>query len=331
MRLASGSFVGLLVLAGSVLAQGKDVGSDTTPIPFDHHMHLVSPRMNSLLKRIGMERERPDTQYTEIGAILETNRVGRGLFLSAAYLWAGFGLGEQELAMVRAENDYLAAQVRENAGRAVGFCSVNPLRDYAEDEVRRCHGLGLQGLKLHLNNAKLDLKADERAEAVRSLLALAGELGMPVVVHLDSGADDFGRGDVERFVAMLADLPALEIYVAHLGTNGGFDDSTRAALEVFEKAFEGGTLDGHTVLLDLSGVVLSRKNTRIPPVPADDLLELGGIMRRMGVERFVFGTDYSILDGPTYAEQVRESLGLTDNELEMLMSNAGPVLRELGG
>ena len=324
------SFV--VVLGTCCVTVGQDAGqveaAADAAIPFDHHMHIVSPRLNTMLKRL-MDRDRSDEQYTDVGAILEVNRVERGLFLSAAYLWSGFGLGEQELAMVRAENDHLAAQVRVHADRSVGFCSVNPLRDYAEDEVRRCHEIGLVGLKLHLNHTKLDLRDRVQAEAVRDLLALAAELGMPVLIHVDSGADDFGREDLQRFVAMLESLPALELYIAHLGTNGGFDQSTRDALEVLDQAVVSGSLDHHTVLLELSGVVMSRENTRLQSVPAADLLELGVIMRRMGIERFVFGTDYSILDGPTYASQLRESLGLTDEEFDLLMSNGGPVLRAL--
>ncbi|NLE76472.1 MAG: amidohydrolase family protein [Chloroflexi bacterium] len=47
-------------------------------------------------------------------------------------------------------NNALARQSAQSGGRLIPFCTVNPHRDGAADEVRRCvEELGFRGVKLH--------------------------------------------------------------------------------------------------------------------------------------------------------------------------------------
>ena len=56
-----------------------------------------------------------------------------------------------------ADNDW-AAQVAQFPERLVGFCGVNPLKDYAIEEVARCakNPNLRRGLKLHFGPAVID-------------------------------------------------------------------------------------------------------------------------------------------------------------------------------
>ena len=45
---------------------------------------------------------------------------------------------KDEYAQVKAENDWTSRQVARFPNRLRGFCSVNPLKDYAIEELARC-------------------------------------------------------------------------------------------------------------------------------------------------------------------------------------------------
>src|ERR1043165_2808035 len=71
---------------------------------------------------------------------LDAAGIQRAAVLSAAY-WFGSPFHpnvENELAKVRAENDWNADQAARYPGRLIAFMSVNPLKDYALAELERC-------------------------------------------------------------------------------------------------------------------------------------------------------------------------------------------------
>lgn len=65
----------------------------------------------------------------------------RAAVLSVAYWFASDRRSvppAQEIAEVRAENDWMISEVARFPDRLVAFCSVNPLRSYAIEEIARC-------------------------------------------------------------------------------------------------------------------------------------------------------------------------------------------------
>jgi predicted TIM-barrel fold metal-dependent hydrolase len=308
-------------LAASALAQ----------IPYDHHVHFMSADFLALLKKIGFPLSRPEAQYTDPAEILKTNPAGKAFFISMAYQLAGFGFGEAEYARVQAENDNLAKAAAEHPGRIFGFFSVHPLRDYAMKEVLRCHGeLKLHGLKLHFDNSKINLRDPAHAKAVRDLLQIAGERKFPVLIHLDNRTPEFGRPDAQAFLdEILAKVPPLELYIAHLGTGGGFREQTKDVLELFERALKDRPeIWRHDIRFDISGVAFAEPLTRVPVLKEGQGREIGGILRRIGLDRFVFATDYPIVDAVAYLRQLRMTLGLSPEELEKILNNTGPLMRK---
>ena len=212
-----------------------------------------------------------------------------------------------ELEAVKAENDHTARECAKLPGRAFGFASVNPLRDYAPGEIERCLSLpGIAGVKLHFDNSRVSLRDEQHAKAVRAVLLVAAKRNAPALVHMDNRQPEFGAEDARAFLdQVLAELPPMEVYIAHLGTGGGYDESTRAVLGVFEKALPGLK---HKVFLDVSGIALPAAFRGIEPLTLEQGKELAATMRRMGLGRFVFGTDFSVTDSATYRSSLRAAL-----------------------
>src|SRR5689334_8123027 len=99
----------------------------------DHHQHLMSPQALSVFSSL-----KPITA-ADLIAQMDTAGIDSAVVLSAAY---GFSNpfkkpGPDEYARVRAENDWVSMQVARYPRRLIGFCSVNPLRDYALREIER--------------------------------------------------------------------------------------------------------------------------------------------------------------------------------------------------
>ena len=62
------------------------------------------------------------------------------------------------------------------------------------------------------------------------------------------------------------------------------------------------------------------------PVPEEGEVEISSLvlqMRRIGIDRFLFGSDYNVLT-PAEAARFTERLGLTPKERELLRQNCAP-------
>lgn len=85
--------------------------------------------------------------------------------------------------LAREENDWTSAQVARNAPRLIGFCSANPLREAALQELERCLGLpGMTGIKLHLGNSGISLRDPAHLARVQQVFSLANRRHAPVLV-----------------------------------------------------------------------------------------------------------------------------------------------------
>jgi predicted TIM-barrel fold metal-dependent hydrolase len=124
----------LFVVAGCAPAATQE----TNPIPptplADHHKHVPSPAAAALVGDV------PSSTAEQLVAELDAAGIRQGIVLSVAY-WFGspkYAPVDNEYAKVRAENDWTTQQARRFPVRLVPFCSVNPLKDYAREEINRC-------------------------------------------------------------------------------------------------------------------------------------------------------------------------------------------------
>ena len=165
MHLRSCATLFALMLPATLSAQ--------TPV-VDYHQHLFSPAAAAVVTG---DARSPGISARDVVALLDQAGIRRALILSVAYTWgkASRTPVENEYEHVRAENDWTAQQVAQYPDRLRAFCSVNPLKAYALDEIARCsRDPRLQrGLKLHFGNSDVDLDNPENVAQVRNVFAAA--------------------------------------------------------------------------------------------------------------------------------------------------------------
>lgn len=314
---------------------------DSDVPPADHHMHIWSADAVEVLLQaqetigqevIRAEHARPLTAANALAA-LDSAGIARGVILSTAYFFGFPELQvEDEEARVRAENDYVARQVAAHPDRLTAFFSVNPLAEYAFDEIERCaEKPELTGLKLHLGNSNLDLADTAHVSRLRDVFLKSDRLGLPIVIHLKNPRADYGRGAVETFLQeVLPAAPDVPVQVAHLAGDGGFDEATGQAVEAFALAIEERPEATRNLFFDYSA-------TPIPTALAQGdsaLLErvrqvnrtVADALRTIPPERLVYGTDWPAVSAPLYLE-IRGSLPLDQSEVERLLAPSAPYLR----
>src|SRR5580765_2989311 len=147
-----------------------------TPL-VDHHQHLFSPETIGLA---GATIEPLDG--ADLIAYLDAAGIARAAVLSTAYQFGNPNRPpvENEYAKVKAENDWTSAQVGRFPDRLRGFCGVNPLKDYALEEIARCakdRWLHF-GLKMHFGNSDVNLDDPQHVEKLRRVFRAVNDHGM---------------------------------------------------------------------------------------------------------------------------------------------------------
>lgn len=137
----------------------------------DHHQHLFSPAAGAL---VSGDSTSQGISARDVIALLDSAGIRRALVLSVAYTWGSANrTAQNEYEKVKAENDWTAAQVALYPDRLRLFCSFNPLKPYAMDELSRCakDKQLRRGLKLHFGNSDVDLDNPLDVKQVRKIFA----------------------------------------------------------------------------------------------------------------------------------------------------------------
>ena len=266
----------------------------------------------------------------QLMAQLDSAGIRRAVVLSVAY-WFGAPPsimknpeGElsiaEEYARVRAENDWAAEQVARYPSRLVAFCSFNPLKPYALEELGRCSRRGgIRGIKLHLANSGVDLRRTDDVTQLREIFRAANQQRMPMVVHMRPRAKPYGREDAEIFLReLVSQAPDIPIQIAHLAGWGGWDDATDEAAGVFAEAITKANPKLPHLYFDLTSIVF-------PGHSRETLKQIAERTRQLGLRRVVYGSDLAD-PGKTWADVVN-FLPLTRAELQIIADNVTPYLR----
>ena len=107
-----------------------------------------------------------------------------------------------------AANDEVLAHARDAGDVLIPFCRVNP-HDDALSEAERSLDAGMRGIKLHPRAEQFTLNHP----AVRSLVALAHERTLPVLIHAGRGIPALGLHAVE----LAGEFPNARLILAHAG------------------------------------------------------------------------------------------------------------------
>lgn len=192
-------------------------------------------------------------------------------------------------------NDCIAATVRrarEEGFLSVGFAGMHQdFPDFAS-EIDRAEKLGLRGVKLHPDIQGIDID-DPKLLPLYEIL----EGRMPVVFHMGDDRPQYRFSEPRKLLHVLEMFPRLEAVAAHLGGYRAQDEAL-ACLAGRDNLW----FDSSSALWYLS-----------PERAAE-------IIRRLGTDRVMFGTDYPVKD-PATELSLFSRLPLHDAEREDILWN----------
>jgi len=319
----------LLLLTAAIVAQNKQSSESKAErlqlVPVvDHHQHLFSP---AYVKRSpGIK----SVTAQDVIELLDEAGIRRAVLLSTAFSYGSPGKEpKDEYAEVKAENDWTAAQAALFPKRLIAFCSFNPLKEYALDELERCaNNPNLRrGIKLHFGNSDVQLEIPEHFEKLKIVFQAANRQRMAIVVHLRASISKkrtYGPEQARLFLELLSFAPDIPVQVAHLAGSGpGFVDfAAHSVLEVIADAVAKKDRRMRNLWFDAA-------SNAHPDNPAEVSKLLVKMIRRIGVERILYGTDGAAGNNlhPRESWEAFTKIGLTGKEIKKIAGNIAPYLR----
>lgn len=259
-----------------------------------------------------------DKPYTakQLVAKLDEAGIRRGVVVSNAYYFDSVRPEPVPDAYqkVRAENDWTADQVAHFPDRLVAFCSFNPLKEYAIEELNRCiASKNFKGLKMNFNAAQLDFQNPDEVAKVRRVMETANMHRLPMIIHVRS-KPTYNRADAEVFLRQLvAAAPDVPIQIAHLWGGENFSGS---ALAVYADAVSANDPVTRNLYFDISGAWQYGK--------PEERQEIVRRIRQIGLRRILYGSDAI----PAEAwEAFSKNIPLTDQEFRVIAANVAPYMR----
>ena len=190
---------------------------------------------------------------------------------------------------VHAVNDYLISAAAAEPEWFVGFGTMHPDYEDVQGELDRIKAAGLKGVKLHPDFQHFCLD-DEKAIAMFQAMA---DRNMPGIIH--TGDHRYPYSEPARMARVLDRVPHLRVICAHLG-----------GWSVWNEAWK--TLAGR------EGVWVDTSSSLYAITP-EEAVE---VIRRYGVDRVFFGTDYPMWNPEEELEKFLK-LPLTPEEQERIL------------
>ena len=186
---------------------------------------------------------------------------------------------------VRHINDFILLQVAAQP-RFYGFGTVHAAMDGITDEVAYIIEKGLRGLKLHPDSQVFAID-DDRLFPVYEM----AQAKLPILFHMGDTRFDYSHPARLRRIMEL--FPRLQVIAAHFGGYSMYDIAEQE-------------LKGTDCFFDVSSSLRFME-----PGKAE------GYIRRYGVQRFVYGSDFPMWNPVTEMEHFLR-LKLTDGEFEQI-------------
>lgn len=333
----------LVSFAASRPAQTAEMAPVVAP-EVDHHIHLGSPALSEYIEEIDkldptvFEHISRDifSKPTPADALRNLDEAGveRAVLLSSAYLFMPGQTPPDPASAalkMREENRFIVDAALASNGRLIAFVGINPLAPNAGEEFAYWKDQkGVKGIKLHLGAAGFHGSSPEQVEIVAKFFAEAQKAHLPLVVHLRGGGP-FPQSDVQTFIdKVLSQAGDLPVQIAHGGGYAGADPATIESLTAFGEAIAAQAPGTRNLVFDLSGVVLPEATSQALGSSDEQLKIFVGQMRKIGLNRFVMGSDWPALGGiASYYRLMREKLPVTDAEWAELCKNRAPYLRDI--
>lgn len=290
----------------------------------DHHQHVFSPAY--VERASGLK---PITAQDVI-ELLDKAGIRRAVLLSTAFSYGRPGNEPpDEYARVKAENDWTAAQAALFPKRLIAFCSFNPLKDYALDELARCaKDPNLRrGIKLHFGNSDVQTENPEHLEKLKKVFQAANKERMPIAVHMRASISKkrpYGPEQARAFLELLSFAPDIPVQIAHLASSGpGYvDPPAHSVIEVLADAVAKKDPRTRNLWFDVA-------SNAIPANPAETSDLMVKLIRRIGVKRILYGTDGAAGNNlrPRESWEAFRQLNLSKQEIKTIARNVAPYLR----
>jgi len=325
----------LAVLALSLTAGGTARAAAPKPLvpAADHHLHIQGPEVTAELNKVAaksperFERLNQDLLRTrtldDVLRSLDEAGIRQGTLLSEAYMFGSrfSTLPPAEAArLTRIENASTVAAAQASGGRLSAFVGINPLSDFAMDELRywACRP-GVTGIKVQLGNAGFDPRSPDQVARLARIFAFARDNRLAIVAHVRSEAD-YPVSDVDTFIDQVlpyaGDTP---VQIAHGGGSGRLDTATIDAIARYVAAIRQKKPGTRNLVFDVALIVVDEKTD--PALISAYIAK----MREIGMKRFVFGSDWPTLYSPSqFGDVLRSKLPLTQREWAELLGNRAP-------
>jgi predicted TIM-barrel fold metal-dependent hydrolase len=202
----------------------------------------------------------------------------------------------------REKNEFVAAAMKKHPGVLSGACAVNPIRDWAIDEIKNCHKDGLRVLKLHTVASGMDLTKPEDQSTLRLIMAELKKHKMTLLVH----GSFMNAYEAKCLLKTLMEYPDVRVIIGH-GLGKDYDK----LLDFNHPRF----------LVDVSGICIWTKT----PAERRDYV---AVMKKVGLEKYVFGSDWPVFHPAEIMSAVRK-LPLTTTEADQIIFGNGKLLNDL--
>lgn len=294
----------------------------------DYHTHIQDSALMKCLWKLSVLWQEPATvkdsvilnAYSVITQMDDAN-INNAVLLSGAYMFGAQGLNmSDEYEQVKNENDWVLQQASLYPQRLKAYLSVNPLKDYALTEIKRCAVTKkFAGLKLHFTNSDVDLRNADHIKKLATVFKLADSLALPITVHMRTLNNDYGAIDANIFInKLLVHTKHIKVQVAHMAGWGGYDVATDAALQVFINAFNKGTISRENIFFDISAVIPQPGESWTLTVGNDSTQNKAAFnakvalikkINAIGTSNILFGSDWPVIDIKSYIEDLSRNLG----------------------
>ena len=182
----------------------------------------------------------------------------------------------------------------------IPFINLDPLMDEStmtNEIVNRINNDGAKGIKLHPNSQQFFPNDHRLWPAYRT----AERLGVPTIFHGGTFATAIQYAQPKHFEEVLSSFPSLILVMAHLGQ--GYPDEVRSLSSTYPN-----------LCFDCSAII-SHTNT----AGSISETEFTDLIREVGIERIMFGSDFPWYDPADSAERLLK-LDFGEKEKRMLLA-----------
>jgi predicted TIM-barrel fold metal-dependent hydrolase len=327
-RLASAVIFALGWLAFAQSA-AQERPNKTSPVPLaDHHQHLFSPELAALMTATPPVAAVKPRTAADLIEQLDAAGIKRAVVLSTAYIFEQPSRkADHAEEKLKRDNDWTSKQVAQFPDRLIGFCGLNPLKDYALEELARCAADPnlRRGLKLHFGNSVVDYHNPAHIAQVRRVFQAANDHRMAIVAHVRASVTaklPWGRDEAMIFLnQLLPAAPDVVVQVAHLASAGSpQDEGAQQALEVFVDAVAHDDPRTRNLYFDV---------TTLGEPPAPENAQRWAVAIRRMPTRVLFGSDATTAAATPGAAwtAMRKLLPLTGDEFRRIANNTPPYMR----